>query len=139
MTSAISYYLSRAGIGQSTIIHVGGDAVIGLRHADVVRMFEHDDQTKVVVMFGEIGTTQEEEVAELIERRQFTKPLIAFVGGAAAKEGTRFSHAGAIVDGKRGSHASKVEALRAAGAHVVDTVEDIFRETHAVVQRIGAA
>jgi len=137
ITSTISYHLSRIGIGQSTIIHIGGDAVVGLRHGDVVRMFEQDEQTKAVVMFGEIGTTQEEEVAELISAGEFTKPLIAFVGGAAAKEGTRFSHAGAIVDGKHGSHASKVDALMHAGAYVAHTFEEIFTKTKEVMQELG--
>jgi succinyl-CoA synthetase alpha subunit len=125
MTSAISYYLTEAGFGQSTIIHVGGDAVIGLSHPEVMELFEQDNQTKMVVMFGEIGTTQEERVADLIEQKKFTKPLIAFVGGRAAKSGTRFSHAGAIVEGSRGSYESKVKRLKEAGVHVVDSVSDI--------------
>lgn len=125
MTSAISYYLTEAGFGQSTIIHVGGDAVVGLSHPEVMELFEQDNQTKMVVMFGEIGTTQEERVADLIEQKKFTKPLIAFVGGRAAKSGTRFSHAGAIVEGSRGSYESKVKRLKEAGVHVVDSVSDI--------------
>ena len=125
MTSAISYYLTQAGLGQSTIIHVGGDAIVGLSHPEVVELFEQDDQTKMVAMFGEIGTTQEERVADLIEARKFTKPLIAFVGGKAAKSGTRFSHAGAIVEGTRGSYETKVKRLREVGAHVVDSIFDI--------------
>ena len=127
MTSAISYYLTEAGLGQSTIIHVGGDAVVGLSHPEVVERFEKDDQTEMVAMFGEIGTTQEERVADLIERGKFTKPLIAFIGGKAAKSGTRFSHAGAIVEGTRGSYDSKVKRLKEVGVHVVDTVSDIPR------------
>lgn len=127
MTSAISYYLTEAGLGQSTIIHVGGDAVVGLSHPEVVERFEKDDQTEMVAMFGEIGTTQEERVADLIERGKFTKPLIAFIGGKAAKSGTRFSHAGAIVEGTRGSYDSKVNRLKEVGVHVVDTVSDIPR------------
>lgn len=125
MTSAISYYLTKAGLGQSTIIHVGGDAIVGLSHPEVMELFEQDDQTKMVAMFGEIGTTQEERVADLIEARKFTKPLVAFVGGKAAKSGTRFSHAGAIVEGTRGSYETKVKRLREAGAHVVDSIFDI--------------
>jgi succinyl-CoA synthetase alpha subunit len=125
MTSAISYYLTEADFGQSTIIHVGGDAVVGLSHPEVMELFEQDNQTKMVVMFGEIGTTQEERVADLIEQKKFTKPLIAFVGGRAAKSGTRFSHAGAIVEGSRGSYESKVKRLKEAGVHVVDSVSDI--------------
>lgn len=127
MTSAISYYLTEAGLGQSTIIHVGGDAVVGLSHPEVVERFEQDDQTEMVALFGEIGTTQEERVADLIERGKFTKPLIAFIGGKAAKSGTRFSHAGAIVEGTRGSYDSKVKKLKEVGVHVVDTVSDIPR------------
>ena len=125
MTSAISYYLTRAGFGQSTIIHVGGDAVVGLSHPEVMELFENDGETKAVAMFGEIGTTQEERVADLIAAGKFTKPLIAFIGGKAAKSGTRFSHAGAIVEGIRGSYETKVQRLREVGVHVVDTIFDI--------------
>ena len=125
MTSAISYYLTEAGFGQSTIVHVGGDAVVGLSHPEVIERFEKDSQTKMVVMFGEIGTTQEERVADLIENGEFTKPLIAYIGGKAAKSGTRFSHAGAIVEGTRGSYESKVNRLKEVGAHVVPAISDI--------------
>lgn len=125
MTSAISYYLTEIGLGQSTIVHVGGDAVVGLSHPEVMELFERDEQTKAVAMFGEIGTTQEERVADMIEQGKFTKPLIAFIGGKAAKSGTRFSHAGAIVEGSRGSYENKVKRLKKAGAHVVDLVSDI--------------
>jgi succinyl-CoA synthetase alpha subunit len=136
ITSAISYYLGRAGIGQSTIIHVGGDSVVGTPHPDVVRLFETDEQTKVVVMFGEIGTTQEERVADLIEKGEFTKPLIAFIGGAAAKSGTRFSHAGAIIEGGRGTHEGKVNRLREVGAHLVEDFDEIPRVTGEVLNRL---
>lgn len=125
MTSAISYYLTEAGLGQSTIIHVGGDAVVGLSHPEVVERFEQDDETEMVAIFGEIGTTQEERVADLIEKGKFTKPLIAYIGGKAAKSGTRFSHAGAIVEGTRGSYDSKVKRLKDVGVHVVDSVSAI--------------
>jgi len=125
MTSAISYYLTEAGLGQSTIIHVGGDVVVGLSHPEVVSLFQEDEQTDLIVMFGEIGTTQEERVADLIEAGTLTKPVIAYIGGKAAKSGTRFSHAGAIVEGTRGSHASKVGRLKEVGVHVVDSVADI--------------
>ena len=125
MTSAISYFLTEAGLGQSTIIHVGGDAVVGLSHPEVVERFEKDDQTEMVVLFGEIGTTQEERVADLIECGKFTKPLIAYIGGKAAKSGTRFSHAGAIVEGTKGSYDSKVKRLKEVGVHLVESVSDI--------------
>ncbi len=125
MTSAIAYYLTRAGLGQSSIIHVGGDAIVGLSHPEVMELFGQDEQTRVVAMFGEIGTTQEERVADLIESGKFNKPLIAFIGGKAAKSGTRFSHAGAIVEGSRGSYETKVKRLRDVGAHVVNSIFDI--------------
>jgi succinyl-CoA synthetase alpha subunit len=127
MTSAISYYLTRAGIGQSTIIHVGGDAIVGLSHPEVMELFENDPETRAVVMFGEIGTSQEERVADLIELGKLTKPLVAYIGGKAAKSGTRFSHAGAIVEGSRGSYETKVRRLREVGANVVDAISDIPR------------
>lgn len=137
ITSAISYYLGRAGIGQSTIIHVGGDAVVGTSHPEVVEMFEQDKETKAVVMFGEIGSTQEERVADLIEGGKFTKPLIAFIGGAAAKSGTRFSHAGAIIEGGRGTYEGKVERLREVGAHVVEDFNDIPKVTAEVLMKLS--
>lgn len=136
ITSAISYYLGKAGVGQSTIIHVGGDAVVGTPHPDIVQLFEEDEDTKAVVMFGEIGTSQEERVADLIERGEFTKPLIAFIGGAAAKSGTRFSHAGAIIEGDRGTHEGKVKRLRHVGAHVVEDFNDIPKVTMEVLKSL---
>jgi succinyl-CoA synthetase alpha subunit len=136
ITSAISYYLGRAGIGQSTIIHVGGDAVVGTPHPDVVQMFEKDEETKAVVMFGEIGSTQEERVADLIEKGEFTKPLIAFIGGAAAKSGTRFSHAGAIIEGGRGTHEGKVKRLKEVGAYVVGDFNEIPKVTMDVLKKL---
>lgn len=128
LTSAISYYLTKAGLGQTTIIHVGGDPILGLSLPEVVELFERDEETKLVVMFGEIGTTQEERVAELMEKGRFTKPLITLIGGKAAKSGTRFSHAGAIIEGNKGSYESKVKRLREAGAHVVDSIFDITKK-----------
>jgi succinyl-CoA synthetase alpha subunit len=136
ITSAISYYLGKAGVGQSTIIHVGGDAVVGTPHPDVVQLLEKDEDTRAVVLFGEIGTSQEERVADLIEKGEFTKPLIAFISGAAAKSGTRFSHAGAIIEGGRGTHEGKVKRLREVGAHVVDDFNDIPRVTVDVLKKL---
>ena len=137
MTSAISYYLTEAGLGQSTIVHVGGDAVVGLSHPEVMELFEQDEQTKMIAMFGEIGTTQEERVAGLIEDGKLTKPVIAYIGGKAAKSGTRFSHAGAIVEGTRGSHASKVERLTGAGVYVVDAISDIPLKAAELIKTAG--
>ena len=137
MTSSISYYLSKAGIGLSTIVHVGGDSIVGTSHPEVMTLFEADPETRLAVMFGEIGTSQEERVADLIETGRFTKPLIAYIGGKAAKSGTRFSHAGAIVEGNRGSYETKVTRLKAAGAHVVDAIADIPGRARALLESIS--
>jgi len=133
ITSSIAYYLSKSGIGLSTIVHVGGDVVVGTPHPDVAQLFQDDPDTKAVVMFGEIGGSQEERVADLIEKGLFTKPLIAYIGGAAAKSGTRFSHAGAIVEGNHGTHESKVKRLKEVGAHIVDRFDDIPKVTAEVL------
>ncbi|MFQ5650432.1 MAG: CoA-binding protein [bacterium] len=137
ITSSIAYYLSKNGIGLSTIVHVGGDAIVGLPHPEAVKLFQRDEDTEAVVMFGEIGTTQEEQVADLIATGQFTKPLIAFIGGKAAQSGTRFSHAGAIVEGNRGTHASKVGRLQEVGAHMVDNFDDIPQVTAGVLAAVS--
>jgi len=136
ITSSMAYYLARAGIGATTLVHVGGDAVVGLPHPDVMLEFERDPDTKTVVMFGEIGTSQEERVADLIEAGAFTKPLIAYIGGKAAKSGTRFSHAGAIVEGGRGTYEGKVARLREAGATVVEQFMDLPEATKAVLAKL---
>lgn len=137
ITSSMAYYLAREGIGATTLVHVGGDAVVGLPHPAVVELFEADPDTKAVVMFGEIGTSQEEQVADLIEQGAFTKPLIAYIGGKAARSGTRFSHAGAIVEGNRGTHEGKVSRLREVGAVVVDAFDDLPRATRQVLEERG--
>src|SRR3989442_5707499 len=125
MASSTGYYLGQAGVRISTIAHIGGDAVLGIRIPDAALMFEADPFTEAIVIFGEIGSSQEEELAQLIRDRKVTKPMIAYIGGKAAREGTRFSHAGAIIEGGRGTHAGKVKALRAAGATVVDTFGEL--------------
>jgi len=125
MASSTGYYLGRAGVRISTIAHIGGDAVLGIRIPDAALMFECDSLTEAIVIFGEIGSSQEEELAQLIRDRKVTKPVIAYIGGKAAREGTRFSHAGAIIEGGRGTHAGKVKALREAGATVVDAFGEL--------------
>ena len=134
ITSSIAYYLSKAGVGLSTICHVGGDAVIGLPHPEVVKRFQEDDETEVIVMFGEIGTSQEERVAELMMKKEVTKPVVAYIGGKGAKEGTRFSHAGAIIEGGKGTREGKIQALKAAGAHIVEDFDDIPKVAKEVIK-----
>ena len=125
MTSSTGYYLSRTGVGLSTLVHVGGDGIVGLPLPEVVRLFQADEETCCIAMFGEIGGSQEEQVAEMIADGEVTKPVVAFIGGRAATSGVRFSHAGAIVEGGRGTHEGKVAALRGAGATVVDAFDEL--------------
>jgi succinyl-CoA synthetase alpha subunit len=125
MTSSTGYYLSRAGVGLSTLVHVGGDSIIGLPMPEVVSRFQADPSTEAIALFGEIGGSQEERVADLLASGAVTKPVVAYIGGRAATSGVRFSHAGAIVEGGRGTHEGKVAALRAAGAVVVDTFDEL--------------
>ena len=133
MASSTGYYLGQAGVRISTIVHLGGDAVLGIRIPDAALMFEADPLTEAIVIFGEIGSSQEEELAGLIRDRKVTKPVIAYIGGKAAREGTRFSHAGAMIENGRGTHAGKVKALRDAGATVVDAFGEL---PEAVVERL---
>jgi len=137
ITSSLAYYMNKVGVGQTTMVHVGGDSIVGLPHPEIMKLFEKDPDTKLVVMFGEIGGSQEETVADLIEKGEFTKPLVAFIGGKAAKEGTRFSHAGAIVEGNRGTHEGKVKRLREVGATVVDDFDDIPRVVREKLVKMG--
>src|SRR6202008_3309944 len=115
----------QAGGRISTIVHIGGDAAIGIRLPDAALIFEADPVTEAIVIFGEIGSSQEEELAQLITDRKITKPVIAYIGSKAAREGTRFSQAGAIIEGGRGTHAGKVKTLREAGATVVDAFGEV--------------
>jgi succinyl-CoA synthetase alpha subunit len=137
MTSSTAYYLSQAGIGATTLVHVGGDAVVGLPHPEVVKLFQKDPDTKAIVIFGEIGGTQEERVADLIESGELTKPVVAYIGGKAAKSGTRFSHAGAIIEGGRGTYEGKVDRLRSVGATVVDAFGELPAATKEVLAKLG--
>jgi len=124
MTTTICYLLTREGIGQSTVISIGGDAIVGSTFSDLLPLFEEDQETKCVALFGEIGTTQEERVADLMYNRKFTKPLIAFIAGVSAQEGVRFSHSGAMVTGQSGTAQAKRKRLGEVGAIVIDHVTD---------------
>jgi succinyl-CoA synthetase alpha subunit len=133
----MAYYLAQEGIGATTLVHVGGDAVVGTPHPDVLKLFERDPETRAIVLFGEIGGSQEEQVADLIENGEVTKPVIAFIGGKAAKSGTRFSHAGAIIEGSRGTYDGKVKRLKEVDAVVVDAFGDLPRMTKLTLEKHG--
>ena len=138
MASSTGYYCGQAGVRISSIVHVGGDTVLGLRVPEIALLFEQDPQTDCIVLFGEIGGSQEEELAELILQNKVTKPVVAYVGGKAATSGTRFSHAGAIIEGNRGTHAGKVDALRGAGATVVDAFGELPAAVVSILQARGS-
>lgn len=110
--------LVREGYGESAFVGIGGDAVNGTSHREVLEAFEADARTKAVVLVGEVGGAMEETAAEYIPR--MTKPVVALIAGQAAPPGKRMGHAGAIVSGGRGSAAAKMAALAKGGAHVVD-------------------
>lgn len=133
LTYEVVHQLSRAGVGQSTCVGVGGDPVIGTRFVDVLALFERDPQTRAVVLIGEIGGTDEEEAASFI-RGGMEKPVVAFISGRSAPPGKRMGHAGAIISGRTGTPESKVEALTAAGVPVAETIEEIVER---VLERLA--
>ncbi len=116
--------LTRAGIGQSTCVGVGGDPVIGTNQAEVARMFNEDPGTEAVVLIGEIGGAAEQEAAAYI-KAHMTKPVVAFIAGASAPPGRRMGHAGAIISGDAGTAAAKTAALAAAGATICASPAEI--------------
>jgi len=124
-SGTVPWVLKNGGLGVSTAIHTGTEPILGVSFADLLLLFEKDEQTLAVAAFGEIGGSQEEEAAEVIKAGKVTKPFVIYIAGTAAPEGQRFSHASAIVERGRGSVQSKVIALREAGAYPVETPKEI--------------
>jgi succinyl-CoA synthetase alpha subunit len=124
LTYEVASALSAAGMGQSTIVGIGGDPVLGLTFRDVVELFEKDPETTHLVLIGEIGGSDEEHAAELLARGSRLK-AVAFISGRTAPEGKRMGHAGAIISGNRGTARSKEEAFQKAGVAVAETTDDI--------------
>jgi succinyl-CoA synthetase alpha subunit len=120
----IVYDLTNHGIGQSTIVGIGGDLVVGTRFVDILALFEDDPETQRVLLIGEIGGRMEADAAEFIKSRM-TKPVVAFIAGTSAPENIRLGHAGAVIEMPEDTAAYKVEVLRAAGVRVADTLEQI--------------
>lgn len=127
MTTETSWVVRQSGYGISTAAGLGGDVIAGTTFEDALKKFEEDDQTEIVVMFGELGGTYEEKAAELLESGEFTKPLIAYITGKFTEEmpSRQYGHAGAVIRGNRGKPSNKKEKLREAGAHVVDVHHEI--------------
>lgn len=123
LTYEIVDLLTKAGLGQSTCIGIGGDPVLGSTFVDLLPLFEEDPDTQAVVLVGEIGGSDEEIAAEYI--RTMHKPVIGFISGRTAPPGKRMGHAGAIISGRTGTPQAKVDALRSAGVPVADALYEI--------------
>jgi len=128
---AISSHLTMNGIGQSTVVSIGGDPVLGRNPWEYVQKFNEDDETSVIVLVGEIGGLKEYEVRD--NMGALKKPLVAYIGGKSAREGKRMGHMGAIIGGDGQDAKSKMSALEKAGAVVVDTLW----ETAGVLKKMG--
>jgi succinyl-CoA synthetase alpha subunit len=116
--------LTRIGLGQSTIVGIGGDPIIGTSFIDVLELFQADDATKAIVLIGEIGGTAEQDAARYI-KAHVTKPVVSFIAGQTAPPGKRMGHAGAIISGGEGTAQEKITALEAVGAKVAKLPTDI--------------
>ena len=123
----VCHRIVSAGMGQSLWVGVGGDVVKGTRFADLMPLFEADQATRAIVVIGEIGGDEEEELAEAIIRHGYRKPVYALIAGSAAREGVTMGHAGAMIHGDVGTVASKTDALTKAGAQVFSRIDALVR------------
>ena len=121
LTYEVVDQLTKLGMGQSTCIGIGGDPVNGTNFIDVLEAFQNDDETKAIVMVGEIGGDAEEKAAEYI-KENLTKPVVGFIAGLTAPPGRRMGHAGAIISGSSGTGAAKIQAFKDNGIHVCDNL-----------------
>ena len=127
LTYEIAYALTRSGIGQSTVVGIGGDPIVGLSFTEAMELFEQDPETKALVLIGEIGGDMEERAARMIEEGRFTKPVVAFIAGRTAPPGKRMGHAGAIIMLGSGRYEDTVRAREQAGARVARSLSEIPR------------
>ena len=124
LTYDVVSQLTGLGIGQSTCVGIGGDALPGSTSVDILNLFQADEDTRAVVLIGEIGGTMEQEAAEFISHKM-TKPVVAFVAGSTAPPGKRMGHAGAIITGSAGRASEKIKALSQAGATIAPTPAEV--------------
>jgi len=120
------------GMGQSSCVGIGGDPIPGSSFIDILKLFESDDQTKAIVMVGEIGGSAEEEAAEYI-KNNVTKPVISYIAGQTAPSGKRMGHAGAIIAGGKGTAADKIAKLKECGVEIADSLVDIGKKVEEVL------
>ncbi len=135
LTYEIVWEMTRADLGQTTCVGIGGDPLPGTRFIEVMEMFEKDPATKAVVMVGEIGGSDEEAACEYM--KSMTKPVVGFISGRTAPPGKRMGHAGAIISGNTGTPESKVNALLEAGAAVADRTSDVPRLLQEALAKVG--
>ena len=124
LTYEVVYQLTRAGIGQTTCVGIGGDPIIGTNFIDCLDAFQKDPATKAIVMMGEIGGTDEQNAAAFV-KANVTKPVVGFIAGQTAPPGRRMGHAGAIISGSSGTAAEKIAAFEAAGIAVMRRPMDV--------------
>jgi succinyl-CoA synthetase alpha subunit len=127
MTTEIANTLTAAGLGQSTAVSIGGDAIIGTSYAELMPLFEADPETKAIAIYSEPGGRMEAELADWVHDNNSRLPIVAFMAGRFMDEmpGMRFGHAGTIVEGKADTTADKIERMRAAGISVAERIEEI--------------
>ena len=131
--------LTYAGFGLSTCIGIGGDPIIGLNHKEALELFRDDDDTKLVVLIGEVGGGSEELAAQYIKETNYPKPVIAFIAGRYAPKGKKMGHAGAIVSNGTGTVESKVKAFSEAGVKIADTVGHLVSLVAEENSKLGGA
>jgi len=127
LTYEIAWHISEAGLGQTTCLGLGGDAIVGLDFIKLLEMFKDNDETKSVVLIGEIGGNAEELTAQYITETKYPKPVVAFIAGRLAPPGKRMGHAGAIIMGSSGTAKSKIDAFTKAGVPVAEKPGDIVK------------